>query len=66
MSFNDLLDLEFRSIAIFSGVEVVAINDPFIPLDYMVYMFKYDSTHGRFKGDVAVADGKLVSIYFNL
>jgi glyceraldehyde 3-phosphate dehydrogenase len=44
----------------FSGVEVVAINDPFIPLDYMVYMFKYDSTHGRFKGDVAVAGDKLV------
>ena len=50
----------------FSGVEVVAINDPFIPLDYMVYMFKYDSTHGRFKGEVAVAGDKLVSIYFNL
>ena len=49
-------------IAIFSGVEVVAINDPFIPLDYMVYMFKYDSTHGRFKGEVAVAGDKLVSI----
>ena len=46
----------------FSGVEVVAINDPFIPLDYMVYMFKYDSTHGRFKGEVAVAGDKLVSI----
>lgn len=42
------------------GVEVVAINDPFIPLDYMVYMFKYDSTHGRFKGEVAVAGDKLV------
>merc|ERR1712203_968093 len=42
------------------GIEVVAINDPFIPLDYMVYMFKYDSTHGRFKGDVAVAGDKLV------
>jgi len=42
------------------GVEVVAINDPFIPLDYMVYMFKYDSTHGRFKGEVSVAGDKLV------
>lgn len=41
-------------------VEVVAVNDPFIPLDYMVYMFKYDSTHGRFKGTVEAADGKLV------
>jgi glyceraldehyde 3-phosphate dehydrogenase len=42
------------------AVEVVAVNDPFINLDYMVYMFKYDSTHGRFKGDVHTADGKLV------
>ncbi|OCF31360.1 glyceraldehyde-3-phosphate dehydrogenase [Kwoniella heveanensis CBS 569] len=40
-------------------LEVVAINDPFIDLDYMVYMFKYDSTHGRFKGSVEVKDGKL-------
>jgi len=38
--------------AIAKGAEVVAVNDPFIPLDYMVYMFKYDSTHGRFKGEV--------------
>merc|ERR1712203_128491 len=42
------------------GVEVVAINNPFIPLDYMVYIFKYDSTHGRYKGEVAVAGDKLV------
>ncbi|KAI7818164.1 hypothetical protein BC939DRAFT_415374 [Gamsiella multidivaricata] len=42
------------------NVEVVAINDPFIDLAYMVYMFKYDSTHGRFKGEISAADGHLV------
>ncbi|CAD6187360.1 unnamed protein product [Caenorhabditis auriculariae] len=34
------------------SVEVVAVNDPFINVDYMVYLFQYDSTHGRFKGCV--------------
>jgi len=42
--------------AIDKGANVVAVNDPFIAIDYMVYMFKYDSTHGVFKGDVH-ADG---------
>jgi glyceraldehyde 3-phosphate dehydrogenase len=42
------------------GAEVVAVNDPFIGVDYMVYLFKYDSTHGRFKGEVSAQDGHLV------
>uniref|UniRef100_A0A8R1XLS0 Glyceraldehyde-3-phosphate dehydrogenase n=2 Tax=Onchocerca TaxID=6281 RepID=A0A8R1XLS0_ONCVO len=41
-------------------VDVVAVNDPFINIDYMVYMFKYDSTHGRFKGTVTAEGGKLI------
>lgn len=39
---------------------VVAINEPFMDVDYMVYLFKYDSTHGRFKGTVEAKEGKLV------
>ncbi|EKX47121.1 glyceraldehyde 3-phosphate dehydrogenase [Guillardia theta CCMP2712] len=39
--------------------QVVAVNDPFIDLDYMVYMFKYDSTHGIWKGSVEKKGDKL-------
>ena len=43
----------------FSDIEVVAINDLLEP-DYLAYMLKYDSVHGRFDGDVAVDGNDLV------
>merc|ERR1711970_525901 len=58
--FGRIGRLVTRVAAASGDVNVVAINDPFIDLDYMVYMFKYDSTHGTFKGDVEAKDGKLV------
>jgi len=42
------------------AARVVALNDPFMDLDYMVYLFHYDSVHGRFKGTVEAKNGKLV------
>jgi len=39
---------------------VVAINEPFMNIDYIIYMFTYDTVHGRFKGTVEKKDGKLV------
>lgn len=40
--------------------DVVGINDPFIDPEYMVYMVKYDTIHGRFDGSVTAENGKLV------
>jgi len=58
--FGRIGRLVFRSAIKRDNVQVVAINDPFIDLDYMVYMLKYDTVHGRFDGEVSTADGKLI------
>src|SRR4051794_29146738 len=42
------------------GVEVVAINDPFMKLDYMVYQLQYDTIHGRFPGKISHDDKHLI------
>jgi len=58
--FGRIGRLVMRAALSHPNVKIVAINDPFIELDYMVYMIKYDSTHSRFEGTVEAKDGKLV------
>jgi len=58
--FGRIGRIVFRNALQLQGLDIVAINDPFIDLNYMVYMFKYDSVHGRYKGSVEAKDGKLV------
>ena len=49
----------FRAACERNDIEVVGIND-LIDVEYMAYMLKYDSTHGRFNGTVEIKDGQLV------
>ena len=58
--FGRIGRLAFRASIGNPEVEIVGINDPFADAEYMVYMFKYDTVHGTFKGDVCARDGKLV------
>ena len=58
--FGRIGNLAFQAALEKGEVEVVAINDPFIDCDYMAYMVKFDTVHGRFKGDVKAEDGKLI------
>ncbi len=57
--FGRIGRLVFRATVGRTDVEVVGINDLISP-DYMAYMLRYDSVHGRFKGTVEVKDGNLV------
>ena len=57
--FGRIGRLVFRAAVEKNDVEIVGIND-LIDVNYMAYMLKYDSTHGRFKGTVSVEDGFLV------
>lgn len=49
----------FRAAQERDDIEIVGIND-LLDVDYMAYMLKFDSTHGRFKGDVKVEGGNLI------
>ncbi|MCT8553820.1 type I glyceraldehyde-3-phosphate dehydrogenase [Glaesserella parasuis] len=57
--FGRIGRIVFRAAQKRDDIEVVGIND-LIDVEYMAYMLKYDSTHGRFDGTVEVKDGKLV------
>ncbi|PIQ07850.1 MAG: type I glyceraldehyde-3-phosphate dehydrogenase [Ignavibacteriales bacterium CG18_big_fil_WC_8_21_14_2_50_31_20] len=57
--FGRIGRLVFRRAMEVDDIEVVGIND-LLDVDYIAYMLKYDSTHGRFNGEVSVKDGHLV------
>lgn len=57
--FGRIGRLAFRRAMTLADVEIVGIND-LIEVDYLAYMLRYDSTHGRFQGEVSVENGQLV------
>ncbi len=67
--FGRIGNLAFQAALKKSEVEVVAINDPFIAADYMAYMVKYDTVHGKFEGEVSskentlIVNGKEIKVY---
>jgi glyceraldehyde 3-phosphate dehydrogenase len=69
--FGRIGRLAFRAALEHKEIEVLGINEPFTDLDYMVYMLKYDSVHGRFTGEISVdkvnnyllVDGQKIKIF---
>ncbi len=58
--FGRIGRLVFRAAQERNDVQIVAVNDPFMDIDYMVYMLQYDTVHGRFQGTAEHKGGKLV------
>ena len=58
--FGRIGRLAFRAAMKRDDVEIVGLNDPFMSTDYMAYMLKYDSTHGKFPGTVEFEEGALI------
>ena len=58
--FGRIGRLAFRAAIKRDDVEIVGVNDPFMNLEYMVYMLRYDSTHGKFPGTVECDETSLI------
>jgi glyceraldehyde 3-phosphate dehydrogenase len=58
--FGRIGRLVFRASLERDDIDVVGINDPFLDAEYMAYLTKYDTVHGRYNGTVELRDGKLV------
>src|SRR5215468_811264 len=56
--FGRIGRLVFRAALNNPAAKIVGINDPFIDAEYMAYMLKYDSVHGRFKGTAKAKDNQ--------
>lgn len=67
--FGRIGKLTFQAALKNDNIEIVAVNDPFITADYMAYMVKFDSIHGRFNGDIKaeenklIVNGKIINVY---
>ncbi|MBN1462149.1 MAG: type I glyceraldehyde-3-phosphate dehydrogenase [Paludibacteraceae bacterium] len=58
--FGRIGRLVFRAAQERKDIQVVAVNDPFLDLDYLIYMLNYDTVHGRFNGTAENKNGKLI------
>ena len=69
--FGRIGSLAFSASLDKDDIDIVAINDPFIAVDYMAYMVKYDTVHGQFKGTVEadtenselIVNGKRIKVF---